>query len=222
MKAGIPTAEGFVGWIKENRPRAYRRAKEKTYPHCMHELSPSERRVLIANFVDKAKINWAHIGIAQLMLHGYVDRVLTTNFDLLVSKACSLVGLFPAVYDFAASRLYRDVDIPDQAVVHLHGQRTGFVLLNTEKEVSEHSDRMEPVFREAGAGRVWIVVGYSGENDPVFTHLSKMKRFDNNLYWVGYGDQDPTGHVKRGLLTVDKFAFWVRGFDADSFFVKLC
>ena len=67
VKAGVPTAAGFVDIIKNNYPMAYKRAKEKTYPQCMAELSLSERRDLIAEYVDKAKINWAHIGIGQLM-----------------------------------------------------------------------------------------------------------------------------------------------------------
>ena len=83
VKANIPTAAGFVNIIKDGKngwPEAYRRAKEpKGYPQCMEELGLSERRDLIAAYVDNAKINWAHIAIAQLMKHGYVDRVLTTN-----------------------------------------------------------------------------------------------------------------------------------------------
>ena len=83
----------------------------------MAELAVSERRDLIADYVDKAKINWAHIGVAQLIKYGYVDRVLTTNFDLLVARACALVGLFPAVYDFATSQLYKPADITDEAII---------------------------------------------------------------------------------------------------------
>lgn len=89
-KANIPTAAGFVDIIKDDKngwPEAYKRAREpKHYPQCMEQLGLSERRDLIAGYVDNAKINWAHIAIAQLMKHGYVDRVLTTNFDPLVVR----------------------------------------------------------------------------------------------------------------------------------------
>ena len=63
------------------------------------------QRDLIAREVDAAKINWGHVAIAQLMASGYVDRVLTTNFDPLVVRACALSGIYPAVYDFAASHV---------------------------------------------------------------------------------------------------------------------
>ena len=65
------------------------------------------RRRLIEEKVDDARINWAHIAIAQLMKAGYVDRVLTTNFDPLIVRACALVGKSPVVYDFAVSQLLK-------------------------------------------------------------------------------------------------------------------
>ena len=177
ITANIPSAAGFVEIIKTEFPSQFDRAEPKTYPSCMAALPPSTQRDLIARYVDKAKINWAHIAIAQLMAHGWVDRILTTNFDPLVVRACSLVGLHPAVYDFAASQLLKPEQVPNQAVFHLHGQRTGFVLMNTEKDCREHSERLGPLFRDAGLGRTWIVVGYSGDNDPVFDHLAGVDLF---------------------------------------------
>mgnify|MGYP001567475181 CR=1 FL=1 len=221
VTAGIPTAKGFVEIIEKDYTRAFKRARTKTYAHCMAELSLGERRDLIADYVDKAKVNWAHIAIAQLMKAGYVDRVLTTNFDLLFVRACALLGRFPAVYDFAASQLFKAADIPDQAVFYLHGQRTGFVLMNTPDECKKHSTLLAPVFEDAGKGRVWLVVGYSGKNDPVFDHLAKVPRFDNKLYWIVYKDDEPAEHVRQHLLLNGKDAFYVKGFDADDFFVTL-
>jgi NAD-dependent SIR2 family protein deacetylase len=169
--AGVPLASGFVDEIKKRYPQAYDRADKETYAKCMGQLGPGERRELIKGYVDSAQINWAHIAIASLMKEGYVDRVLTTNFDQLVVRACALLGHFPAVYDFAASQLYHSEDIQGNAVIYLHGQSTGFVLMNTDEEVEEHSKKMAPVFQDAGQRRTWLVAGYSGENDPVFDHL---------------------------------------------------
>jgi NAD-dependent SIR2 family protein deacetylase len=98
----------------------------------MAELSDAERRDLISDYVDRATINWAHLAIAQLMKDGFVDRVFTTNFDPLVLRACALLGVFPAVYDFAASQRFKPAYLPEKAVFHLHGQHTGFVLLHTQ------------------------------------------------------------------------------------------
>ncbi len=103
--------------------------------------------------------------------------MLSTNFDLLVVRACALLNEFPAIYDFAASQLFKAPDIPRKAVIYLHGQYTGFVLINTEEDFDRHTHLLEPVFEDAGRGRVWMVVGYSGENDPVFNHLARRAPF---------------------------------------------
>jgi len=211
VAAGIPTAAGFVNEIKARNPRAYERATEKTYPHCMAALPPGQRRDLIAEFVDRARINWAHIAIAQLIKGGFVDRVLTVNFDPLVVRACALVGEFPAVYDLAASQHFKPADIPDQAVFYLHGQRSGFRLLHTRQEVEAHTAGLRPVFEDAGRGRMWIVVGYSGEHDPVFDHLAAIPQFDYELYWITYQDAEPSAQVRERLLRPDNYAFTIKG-----------
>lgn len=219
--AGIPTSAGFVELIKREHPQAFARATEKSYPHCMAALVSGLRRDLIVRQINAAKINWAHVAIAQLIANGYVDRVLTTNFDPLVARACALVGEFPAVYDFAASTAFEPAAVAEKAVFHLHGQGTGFVLMNTEQECTEHSLRLGPLFQDAGRGRSWIVVGYSGDNDPVFLRLAAVERFEYGLYWVGYLDAEPTAVLRQHLLTEGKQAYFVKGHDADGFFVEL-
>lgn len=72
-----------------------------------------------------------------------------------------------------------------------------------------------------GGGRPWIVVGYSGKNDPVCTHLSNVPNFDHDLYWICYEDRTPCEDVRKNLLEQDKSAYVVKGYDADGFFVTL-
>jgi cytochrome c-type biogenesis protein CcmH/NrfG len=219
--AGVPLASEIVALIKDKYPKAYERAAEKTYAACMGQLAPGERTDLLRQRIDEARLNWGHVAIAQLLKAGWVDRVLTTNFDPLVLKACSLVDQHPAVYDFAVSQLFKPSYLPPKAVFHLHGQHMGMVLLNTEQEVERYRDKVAPLFEDAGRGRAWIVVGYSGENDPVFEHLSRVECFDHKLYWVSYLDSSPGAHVSEKLLVSEKYAFLVRGYDADRFLVEL-
>ncbi|MCH7852457.1 MAG: hypothetical protein IIC41_06715, partial [Candidatus Marinimicrobia bacterium] len=65
--AGIPLAKEFVEIIKSDYEDCYKRAKEKTYPGCMAALLPVERKELLEKYIDNAKINWAHMGMACLM-----------------------------------------------------------------------------------------------------------------------------------------------------------
>ena len=61
VTANVPTAAGFVEEIKTRFKDCYRRAEDNTYPKCMAELAPGQRKTLIQEFVDNAKINWTHI-----------------------------------------------------------------------------------------------------------------------------------------------------------------
>ena len=187
----------------------------------MAALSVGERYDLIRSYIEKARINPAHLAIAQLVQHGYVDRVLTTNFDPLVAKACGLINTPVATYDFAAAQTFNPGDTQPAAVFHLHGQHTGFRLLNTDEECNSLRNAITPLFQDCEKRRIWIVVGYSGDQDPVFEQLAHMDRFDHRLYWVCYNDNEPSYHVRTRLLHPDKYAFYVQGHDADSFFTQL-
>lgn len=221
VTAGIPTAEGIIKKISNDYPREYDRADPKNYPNTMSKLTPHERRNLILEVVENSKVNWAHVAIAQLLKSDYVHRILTTNFDNLMQRACSLVGEYPAIYDLTTSNNFRTDMMFDKSVLHLHGQHTGFILCNTDKEVSEQAKIIKPVFDELNQNSIWIIVGYSGENDPIFQLLSEKKIFEYRLFWVGYKQEEPSEKLQNQLLSEEKYAFYVKDYDADSFFVTL-
>ncbi|MFO1157044.1 MAG: hypothetical protein U1E43_09855 [Rhodospirillales bacterium] len=221
-QAGIPLAQGFVDRIAQDYPREYARAPEKTYPACMAQLARSDRHKLVCEYVDKAKINWAHISIAQLMRRGFIDRVLTTNFDPLVVRACALLNLYPAVYDMAVVRSGFVADyVRDLAVFHLHGQRDGFIQLHDTAQVDALRATIEPLFDDTANRRTWLVIGYSGQQDPVFEALADRPEFPNRLFWVGYRDEQPSAAVRAALIDSPKDANWIAGYDPDTFLLQL-
>jgi tetratricopeptide (TPR) repeat protein len=221
VTAGIPLANGFVELIEQRYPLLCRGCPTRSYPHYMFLLSPGQRRDLIAEYVDKAKINWAHLALGALVKAGHVDRILTTNFDPLVVKTLALFNIHPSVYDFAASQIFVSGAVVDPSVFYLHGQRGGFVLLNTPEEITKHAEKLGDVFIDSGRNRIWIIVGYSGRNDPVFLRLAEIKEYRYKLFWVGYKDNEPDEHVLRGILPENKYGYYVKGYDADSFFLEL-
>lgn len=228
VTAGIPVASGIVKRISELFPAKHAAAAAlvsdavpPNYQQCMARLAPLERRRLMAEYVDNARINWAHIGIACLIRAGIVDRVLTVNFDPLIIRACALLNEFPGIYDFAASQAFDASHVADRAVFYLHGQQSGFVQLHTREQVEEHAKRLAPVFEDAGRSRLWIVVGYSGENDPVIGNLAKLNSFANGLYWVGRPNSKPPASIAETLLAPAKSGFFVECAGADEFFLLL-
>ncbi|MBZ4222481.1 hypothetical protein LAE98_10255 [Bacillus wiedmannii] len=155
------------------------------------------------------------------MKHGYINRILTLNFDNLIQRACSLVNEFPAIYDMTTSSEFRTDLLFDKSVIHLHGQHTGFILCNTEEEVEAQSKVLQPIFDQLDQKSLWIVIGYSGNNDPIFKLLANKDIFEHRLFWVGYEYNPPSEMLKSELLSDEKYAFYIEGFNSDDFFVLI-
>ncbi|PXX77026.1 TPR end-of-group domain-containing protein [Rivihabitans pingtungensis] len=228
FSGGIPLAGGIIDDIRKTFPQAWQRARQKagatskpSYNQYMHELNPDQRRSLFKGYIDDSKINWAHIGLAQLLKHKRLDRVLTTNFDQLITRACALVNVFPAVYDLTAFHptQMRMAELPDLAVFHLHGQRNGFSLLNDPDELAQHAQQLKPIFDHARERRLWIVVGYSGEADPLL-ELIQADCHQCGLYWIST-QPTPKPHLAE-LFSAERYAFHLHHPEgADHFFMKL-
>ena len=111
--------------------------------------------------------------------------------------------------------------VRDQAVFHLHGQRDGFVQLHRKDEVDALAEAIDPLFDDTARNRCWIVIGYSGANDPVFRALADRPDFPNRLFWVGFRDEQPSAAVKAALLDAGKDVHWISGYDPDTFLLQL-
>jgi hypothetical protein len=217
--AGIPLASGFVDILRDSP--AYRSADRPTYPHVMMNLSIKQRYDLIAEHVDRAKLNWTHLILAWLMKRGVIGRVLTTNFDNLLLRACAFYGFQPAVYDLAGSPRFNPSLVRDPSVFYLHGQYNGFVQIHGPDESEQHAKRLNPVIQDSIIKRPLIVVGYGGGNDSLLGILKKVRTFTCDLFWVGYKEQDPHPEVMYGFLSDKRQAKLLRGYDSDQFFIRL-
>ncbi|WP_188016981.1 SIR2 family protein [Paenibacillus antarcticus] len=171
-------------------------------------------------YIDKAKINVTHIYLAQLLQEGFVDYILTVNFDNLMLRALAMFNIFPSTYDMAILKDLTTTTFKEKSVVYLHGQSHGLWLLNTPEEMSKVKTIIPRIFDSIKNERPWIFIGYSGE-DPVFEHIKKLGRFDNSLYWITYNDESPTPQVERFISDPHTNAFLIKGYDSDSFMLKL-
>ncbi len=240
ITAGIKSAPGIVADIRESRgktdrtdlsyyyDKALERAKQRdhrlvqpTYGDCMSILPPGPQRELLRGYIDRAKLNWAHVGIGALVSAGYVDRILTTNFDPLIARGCAVFHEFPAVYDLTMSPKLKLEDLADKAVFHLHGQRNGFSLLNSEAELRAHKQHVKPLFDHARGNRTWIVCGYSGDNDPLMELIVEQERYDYELFWIDIKDEPPARLRPLTERCEETFCRYFRFPGADQFFIRL-
>ncbi|MEM9821687.1 MAG: tetratricopeptide repeat protein [Bacteroidota bacterium] len=225
--AGIPTAGEIMNDVLEkfsDHPDIKKIDRSNLeYAKVMECLGPRERNQLFKTYVEKAKINASHIYLAHLMAQDYIDYILTVNFDNLVQRALAFCNIFPPIYDISALKDLTTTSLDTESITYLHGTYNGLWQLNTREEMQRihDNDTAKDIFTKITNGRLWIVIGYSGD-DFIFEQLVKLGRFNNGLYWVGYKEHEPSQRVREMLLDVPNTeSFWVKGYDADSFFMAL-
>lgn len=222
ISANIPSAPKLVEQVVsefshciDNLPLADR----KNYGKCMSALSPDERRTLIKPHLDKAKINWGHIALAQIIKNGFISRVLTFNFDLVLESALSLIGQQCPVYDFGA---YPKADLAllaEPSIIHLHGQSYGFVHLNTEEETKRHKEAISPIISNTINTRPTIIIGYSGDCDPSAKTLQEQYSDQHRLAWLEYSET--ANEPQKALTKTNSYAEFTGGLDFDLFMIAL-
>ncbi|ENK2091481.1 hypothetical protein AB3A53_000277 [Vibrio vulnificus] len=221
--AGIPLAFELVEEINEKYAldlKALSDTEKRDYGRCMAALTKDDRRELLKNYIQKANINWAHIVQALLLEKGYIQRVLTFNFDNILSRSCGLLGLYPSIYDFTSANLDLLNLIIDPSIVHLHGQSHGFVQLNTDEETKQHAERLSQFVANTLSQSPSIFIGYSGNADAFFPLLKEKFSGQKRLFWVGRSEKAPK-HVSENLIAPNSVAHYLHYEDADRFFIEL-
>ena len=188
---------------------------QPAYNAVMTQLSREERRGLLQTHIEKAKLNWAHLALAQLLSKKHVQLVLSVNFDPLLVQACGMVDFYPPIYDLAVTNEYHADRLAQNAILYLNGQHTGFVMLNSQYELEAHKTKLEKIVQD-NKNALWVVVGYSGEADPLLQVLAKQAQFDRGLYWLGHSAQPSQYLQDSGLFKNGKYAHYIGAQDADN------
>lgn len=221
--AGIPLAGELITEMQhlfrlELKPLSENDRKD--YGKCMAQIGRDDRRRFLKKYIDKARINWAHIALASLLDKGYICRVLTFNFDNLLARSCGLLGLYPAIYDLTSAdlNLYRLIDNP--AVVHLHGQSHGFAQLNSDEETQHHAEKMSSFISDILTESPSLFIGYSGKADAFFPQIQGKYSGQHRLFWVDMSEYSPT-HIVNSIRP-SELVHYMRCVDgADLFLIEL-
>lgn len=230
VKADVPSATGLIQEICEKFPIQVKNLdpeKDKyNYGKYMSALDKDERRRLLKpHIIDNNRINWAHIALACLMQAGYIERVLTFNFDSILSRACNMLGLHPSIYDFATATPHLYHLINDPSIVHLHGQGTGFVQLNTEDETGEaHTQKLSNFIAATLNSNPSLFIGYSGNADAFFPLLEEKYSEQHRLIWTGTReslDEIESESVKSFLKKNKNITHYIGNTYADDFLIQL-
>ncbi|MBN2384656.1 SIR2 family protein, partial [bacterium] len=233
--AGIPTAGPMI----ENSLRKHELLKnvgpipkdKSEYTYLMSQLPPVERikvvRAAIQGAEDEAtgrlKINWAHLLMATLVDAGYINQILTTNFDPLMVEALSIIGQPVRVFDLSAGSGFQADALQKGSIIYLHGQSHSMWICNAQEELDRVRPHLNAVFQDALRDSIFIIVGYSGNCDPVLQELiDRFPVFSHRLYWVHHDPTTNPGELAMQLLTdYSREAFLVKDLDADAFMREL-
>ncbi len=206
----------------------------RLYSHFFteHLVSPNQQRELINRLINEGedRLNWAHACLGELVSLGYVNTVLTTNFDQLVLQGIVRTGLFPVVADGLES-LNRISPRPNRPqVVHLHGSMHTYNPRNSERSVKETEQNtllrstLYHLLRECD---LLVIVGYAGGEEGIMNLLIETKDQLESLvvYWVQY-DENPENLSTRARKFMDRGQkgenkFLISGQKADAFFKEV-
>ena len=236
--AGIPLAGEIVRELREEakahpllRNAGSPPATCSEYAFLMEKLgSPKERAQRIKKYVDQArdengrlKINWSHLLLAAMVEKGCVNRILTTNFDPLIVEALALTGQPIRTYDLNTSGKYHPGTLDDAAIIYLHGQMHSLFLANAPGEMDRLRVLYPSVLQEAVQDSLLIVVGYSGDCDPVLDSLVNLPNFPRGLWWSHYSPSGtPLGEgFDRVVKKHGADCHLATGHDSDMFMRKL-
>ncbi|MEO1405597.1 MAG: SIR2 family protein [Pseudomonadota bacterium] len=221
--ADIPLASELVRQINENDDvnhclSGLNEEERKDYGRVMRALAPNERKKIIQPILDDSKINWGHIALACLIRDTNVSRVLTFNFDLVLERATSLLGMHLPVYDFGVAPTIDISGLAAPAIYHLHGQSYGLRLMNSDKETEKHKEALRPLLSDSVRNHLTLVIGYSGEADPAFKIITEEYSSNTRLFWLGHGE-DPRPHLKP--LLEKNYAEYIGKCDFDQTMIQL-
>ncbi len=202
------------------------------YAFLMEQLGSSkERAEQIKKFIgladkdsdNRIQINWCHLLLAALVNEGYVHRILTTNFDPLIVDALALTGQPIRTFDLSTSGKYESDILDPATVIYLHGQMHSLLLANTQGEMAKVQSLYPAVLQEAIADSFLIVVGYSGDCDPVLDALTNLSNLQRGLWWSHFSSsgQRPGAGVESLFRKHGSNCHLAQGDDADTFMRKL-
>jgi hypothetical protein len=161
----------------------------------------------------------AHQSIAGLIAHGYIRVVITTNFDRLLERALTDIGIEPVVAS-TPEAFHGVLPLAHSrcTILKVNGDYLNPDLKNTHVELERYKPSvnrlLDQVFDEYGL----IVAGWSAESDTaLYAALERCKTRRFSMYWCHRG----TLSHKASRLVTFRGASVLNIAAADSFFEDL-
>jgi tetratricopeptide (TPR) repeat protein len=179
------------------------------------ERTQRGRQSYISKLIKDKKPTFGYAMLASIIARGFINTILTTNFDDLMFIACNkFTGVRPVIYAYGIMATEMKFSSPHSKILKMHGDYLYSALANTEKEMSlfNQDPNMKAQVAHALNEYELIVFGYSGSDDSVMEILENYPS-GKELYWCHWSQELPSLrtlellHAKEGTLVS------IEGFD---------
>jgi len=191
--------------------------KDAKYGYWMdkYNSSPKDRQKFIQALIENCTASGAYIILALLIEKGFINNILTTNFDDFINDTL-------LYYTSAKPRFYADDELCEYISFHsqqpniikLHGDYRYANIKNTTDETNGLNFKMEEKLKELLQNLDLIVIGYSGSDYSIMKVLEEVKTPNSELIWCGL-DHSKVHWRVANLINKNKNAYFIniKGFD---------
>lgn len=162
---------------------------DNLYSKWFEEYSqdPRTRQQLIEGIVEEQKVAGEYILFANLIAHGLIHNIFTTNFDdLIFESLITYVNKKARVYAHNEIAKYISIGSNKPNIIKLHGDYLYENIKNVLDETTELEKNMKYKFKEALKYLDLIVVGYGGADVSIMSLLEELKHERPfRLLWCG-------------------------------------
>lgn len=203
---------------------------EPRYDDLLEQLAPSkeDRQALLKSYFEPTDEerekgiktpSQAHESIAWLVKQGYINVIVTTNFDRLLEQALEDVGVTPTVIAKPSDAEGAAPLAHSEAVIlKVNGDYKASTLKNTADELDRYDPEIERLIEQVLDEYGLIVCGWSGGWDSALRDLilsAENRRY--SMYWASYSGLDEEAeelvkHRDGNVVSID---------GADNFFYNL-
>ncbi len=179
------------------------------------ERTRTGRQKYISKLIKDKIPTFGYAMLASMIARGFINTILTTNFDDLMFIACNkFTGVRPVIYAYGIMATEMKFSSPHSKILKMHGDYLYSALANTEKEMSLYNQDPNMKAQVAHALNEYelIVFGYSGNDDSVMDILENYPS-GKEIYWCHWSKELPSLRALEMLHAKDGTLVAIEGFD---------
>lgn len=181
--------------LKDNIPTTWSELYRAFVNNVWEGQGKRNRIQLLDGFFTDMSPSAGYQAMRWLVENGYIDNILTTNFDLMIDKA--LEGLSYRLVVGSQEEIVGSEPEPVVTIIKAHGDLNHGELRFAPDELTKLPDKLSREIHALTAGTV-LVVGYRGQDMGLLHSLDNSG--DYNAYWATPERPDPMDVYETGSV----------------------